>query len=661
MADLRGKQYYTGPTPLVAQPEIPTLTADEVRAQRMGDFRRGVVGTEIGLRAGNLYAEADNALNAGQPERAAELEQQAKSLDQESSAYATRVPSISNVHDPLDLVDYIQGGAGSLLPTMAAPMIAGGVGGIAGAAIGTAIAGPAGTVPGAYLGASLSASVPAFNMESSEQASAQHHDRTIMDTTTAQERIDARRSKATINAALESIFPAVFSGRIIGGVAKEVGEKAVKEASKKAIGRTVTKEFAIESGTETSQTLSGQHFQSKLNPERDTSGDVVELIDSAILGGLGGGGISLASVTPGYMLDKIIKGDGNETINPKSDKQPPGGFIPSTQTEDLTGKNPSKADKGFIPVKKDIGAAIQRLNDPEFIAFTHFGDKQQTADTGPQQTWSEAQKDSIYKNALARITKVDMEIAELEKSGRKSKTLARKKKLRADLENLGASLLRDISPGAIAAFKNSEEGQSIINEAEAQDEKVRSLNIFVAKGGTAKILKRGISRNKVLDHLQKLVNEDIITKEEAFAAKATPLGDAIMERGSMQDMQNYASDMLRDFDARIKSGTNSLIKERNLLEAAKKSKNEKRLQSALNEYVDIKGPANFTPTDRGMQSVSKNMTASPEETKRLQEKEAIRVLRTDGKIHTVFKKDLKREGSKRFGWDKNNMLEALSV
>ena len=67
-------------------------------------------------------------------------------------------------------------------------------------------------------------------MEAGEQASSQAHDPYIMANTTPEERLHEQNVKGVQNAALESLFPAAFGGRLIGGAARRIAGQALKKS-----------------------------------------------------------------------------------------------------------------------------------------------------------------------------------------------------------------------------------------------------------------------------------------------------------------------------------------------------------------------------------------------------------------------------------------------
>jgi hypothetical protein len=295
---------------LLAQDRGPLPSLSEIEALQLPeeeDFARGLRSAAAGLGAGTSFREADKALalyeedntNRRALREAEDLRRIGQGAQQKAQDFSPRVGSFTEVNGVGDTIDYLQGGLGTLTPTMVPPVAAG----IAGTAAGFVVGGPV----GAAIGGAAAASIPAFQMEAGEQASSQQGDEFIRNNTTAAERLREQNIKGGQNALLEAAFPAVFGGRLVSGAAKRIVGEIGENAAKKTLGRTrtVLREGALESGTELTQTLTGQASLTRLNPNRDTTHDYIEQIDSIILGALGGTSISLGTTVPGFVSEKL--------------------------------------------------------------------------------------------------------------------------------------------------------------------------------------------------------------------------------------------------------------------------------------------------------------------------------------------------------------------
>lgn len=279
-----------------------------------GDFRRGLDSAALGIQEGELLRAADQAELEGDIASRDWLIHAAQTRQQEAAALAPRVGSYADVHGVGDAIDYVQGGLGQAVPSMALSTGPGVAGAAAGAAIGSVVPG-VGNLLGATIGGLLAGGYQSYELGAGEAASQQHADEYIRNLP-VEERIKEQRLKGLGEMFAEQAVPALIGGRLWGGMARvfsELNKAATKEAAK-AVGKAALKRGAKgfaedtlgEAATEGVQAKLGQMSLQRLNPNRDTTHDLQELIDSTIFGALSGGAMSLGTTVPSALVQGAI-------------------------------------------------------------------------------------------------------------------------------------------------------------------------------------------------------------------------------------------------------------------------------------------------------------------------------------------------------------------
>lgn len=239
-----------------ADPGPGSTTPDDVAllAERGGPFVQGLRSGTYGLGAGAGALGGDVAEGLGLNPVAASLRRFSDEQAQQAGRYGPLLHSYTDVLDGnLSPADYIIGGLGQAVPSMAAAVAGGGVG----RSLLRSRAAP-------YLGAFVPSSV----LEAGETARTLYDDPTTR-ALPVEQRLAAEAGKGAAAGALDSLVPGGTLAR------RALPARPLQEALKKGLEESVT---------EMAQQAIGQQAHRALNPNRDSSGDLDELVDSAILG-----------------------------------------------------------------------------------------------------------------------------------------------------------------------------------------------------------------------------------------------------------------------------------------------------------------------------------------------------------------------------------------
>ena len=712
-------------------------------AENVGnDFLRGFHSSMYGLSRGAALRDADFAERDGDQAAALTLRNRADLLQQDAANVAPRVGSHEDINGFGDTVDFLQQGFGTLLPTMAAPMAAGVSGTAVGAGIGSLIAPGPGTAIGGFIGGMLGGSAAAFPMEAGEQASSQYDNEFIRNNTTAEERIREQNIKGGQNASLEALFPTLLGGRLVGkpiglllkGANKEASKRVLRQAgkaeAKKEAGKGLrrTKAVGLESGTESIteglQTVTGQASLSRLDPNRDTSGDYVEIIDSLILGALGGTSMSLATTLPGYAAEKLgdkAKAKGKDLVTRGRNA-----FIPDTETEELAAKTASPDDRGFIPDEANppprmtIDEAAEQAKDPGFIAFS-----KQRIETGfPKATEAEklslldelikgkevtnkqtGDRKFIQMNRAVEDEQLESIIDELEGLGaarsRREKFDAeqRRKKLHEEAVRIiyasEGSVIEHIDqldeqiaarPGLREKTALRKERESYIQSALAHayqkndsvvdkfndqgfnEEEPTVLRRNLAGSTPGAPIEQPILAGKEGTELKRLVRDGYMTESQASDVEVRPLGDAIIaEDGSLQQESFGIRNWLKKQIAGKPTEKTEQYKA-DLAEIENNLENDKELQHVLNKYSRLTGIATITQEETSKFSQSLHMLQGKNKAKAKKEllaEQGIWIKLKNGKKALVIRDDVIAQSKKllknREQRPERQLLEGLSV
>lgn len=282
-------------------------------------MRKGLRSSDLSIKAGERMQASLEAAARGDKVEALLLRGEAEELSTEASSWAPPVPGTADVNSVSDAVSMAAGMAGSgvrsTLPSLAA--------GTAAAILTRGHSLKRGLRQAITGGA---AAVPAYQMEKGETVLQATSDPAVEQNNTPQEILDTATAKGAINAIGEAVLPTRIAMRTAGGMGRQ---------GLRAAGKELLKDTGVEAGTETVQTAVGQAAHTSLNPARDKSGDVREMVDAAVSGAvtapvLGGHTMALEAAKAiaeqvrarsAPLVDKVMPGRGD---TPPA--APPGGI-----------------------------------------------------------------------------------------------------------------------------------------------------------------------------------------------------------------------------------------------------------------------------------------------------------------------------------------------
>jgi hypothetical protein len=283
---------------------------DEDLAAGMGSLRRGWAAGRIGNELNPMRTEQLDAEIAGDVPRAATLRDQIGRLEQRQQLYAPEVGRVEDIHGLRDAAGWLGGqvgqGAASMLDPVAVSAGLSAAGRVAGA-----VPHPMARMAGkAAQGAALV--LPGFMAKdqlTGEFIGEAQNDPGLMARTSPQGLRDMAGNYGTLAAIPDSILPGIV-GRQLGGFGLGKGISRLSTPARAGLGAVG------EGATEALQSAGSQYAQGLLNPDRDTSGDFMENVNSFAGGAVGGAPFSAA----GAMADSGYRrvGDTAERLGTKA-------------------------------------------------------------------------------------------------------------------------------------------------------------------------------------------------------------------------------------------------------------------------------------------------------------------------------------------------------
>lgn len=310
----------------------PTFEQQDVVSGRGNIMGRAALAALYGVAAGRQSNDVMSAELAGDEARKASALRAHNELAARA-AYEAPNQDLRKIGGVGDAVDFVRGAMGNAAVTMLPS--------IAGAALfrGRGPVGKALGFGGAY--------APAYVMERDEALSSQYQDPEQMKAS-AQERDLAATAKGGINAALESIVPA------------GLGRSLLRKPAGSLLGH-VGRDYLAESATEGAQQLVGYGAQKYIDPNKEL--DPWDVINAAVAGGVGGGGMSAVVRSPSHaaqaILDKAPKLQMPEIKNPfkrGGEAGEAGGVVDLPEDPSGGGSGPADTMLGKVA---GLGAAVQ--------------------------------------------------------------------------------------------------------------------------------------------------------------------------------------------------------------------------------------------------------------------------------------------------------------
>lgn len=265
---------------------------DQDLAAGMGSLRRGWESGRIGVELNPLRTEALDAELAGDLPRAQSLRGQIDALQQRQGMYAPTVGRVEDINGIGDGLSWAAGRVGQGTASMIDPVAVS-------AGLGTA-GRLAGAIPhplarAASLGLQGAAmGVPALMSKrqlTGEFIGEAERDPALMARTPPQTLRDMAGNYGALAAIPDSVLPGII-GRQVSGLSR-AGSQAARQATMGA-GTKTGLGMLGGGGTEALQSAGSQYARGQLNPDRDTSGDFMENVNSFAGGAVGAGPFAAA-------------------------------------------------------------------------------------------------------------------------------------------------------------------------------------------------------------------------------------------------------------------------------------------------------------------------------------------------------------------------------
>lgn len=311
----------------------------------------GFVSGTYGYGGSSLLGLANLAEVAGADSVGQGLRKKATALFDTAQKFTPSAMSLDSVKDFGSGVDYVRANAGQGLGSML-PVIAGGAAGLA---------------PGL-----AAATAPMYG----ENIGRLEQDPTLSGMSAGQKALHAAPT-AAVQGALNYVVPGGFAAAAGRQIASRTGTGALGKA-----GVTLGTVGLVEGATEGGEELARQGMHTLANPERDTSGDNKQLLESFVGGMVGGSPIGAVQAGAGYVQDRMAEREQDtRTLAQKAGDAiaDAGGVLGRRQGErDAAPANAAldaieqEAQARGVPPREVIAERIQRLNTPVDLsdAFT---------------------------------------------------------------------------------------------------------------------------------------------------------------------------------------------------------------------------------------------------------------------------------------------------
>lgn len=275
--------------PLFAKSAVSLDEMDQLQNSGMGSLRRGWEVSRIGTERNALGIDEVAARAAGDIQRADTLRAQNEALAQAQARVAPAVQRVEDINwEPGKALDWaaaqVGQGAASMADSLAAATALGGVGRVAGMLPGAA--GKAGALIGT-VGGPLAAYGINQRQMAGEFANTAMADPELMARTSPQDLYKTANIVGGVAGLADTVLPTVI-GRQLTGAGLRQGIGSMGPGAKTALG------MAGEGLTEVGQGEVSRYAQGVLNPNRDTSGDVMDRVNEGLGGAVGAGPFTVA-------------------------------------------------------------------------------------------------------------------------------------------------------------------------------------------------------------------------------------------------------------------------------------------------------------------------------------------------------------------------------
>lgn len=271
--------------PFIVDSNLAPQQLEALDASGMNSLQRGWAAGRIGNDANSLSAEELNLRASGDVAGADALRRQITALQLRQGAFAPQIGRVEDVNSLGDVGSYVAGQVGQGGASMVDPMaVSAGLN-----TVGRFLPGAAGKVA---QGAALA--VPYLMNQrqlTGEFGNSAYQDPELIARTSPTQLRDSANIYGAGASVLDTALPGIV-GRQISGLSRATGAAARKSAM--GPGLKTLGEMGLEGATETAQSVGSQYTQGLLNPNRDTSGDFSENLNSFVGGAVGAGPFAAA-------------------------------------------------------------------------------------------------------------------------------------------------------------------------------------------------------------------------------------------------------------------------------------------------------------------------------------------------------------------------------
>ena len=317
-----------------ATPEEQRATSADAYAKTTGAFGQGITRGARGLKAGLQNFAGTAAEVAGAPQTAQDMYHDAMMQNEQAQAESPDIPQLNQVHDFSSGARYVAGQMGAGIPYVAPSVV-----GATGATL-------LGAGERAAAGASIAANVAPMIGGVQERLRADPETAKL----SAEQRAAIAAGEGLADAALYHVVPTAMASKAVGRAASG---GILKDTLSSTAGMG-----AAGAGTE----VLGQHVQSALNPDRDTSGDNQATIDAAVGGAAGMlplalphaiagnaiGGVktvadkAAAAVPRDWLKERIARSQDPDYTSVNTPQTPPAGLTPEAKDAWLQGDDQTR-------------------------------------------------------------------------------------------------------------------------------------------------------------------------------------------------------------------------------------------------------------------------------------------------------------------------------
>lgn len=274
-----------------ADPGLSQQGLEELQVQNMGTLRKGYEGGDIGTDANAAAAQLSTLRANGQHAEADALQTELTALQQRQGLYAPEIGGVENIRGVGDAATWALENIGQGAASMQDPILA-----TTAMNAGGRLLGMSKNPTAQLVGKALSWGAPAVaygmnqNQLKGEFVQNAMRDPELMARTSWQDLNQTANIQGAGGAVLDTMLPAVLGRQLVG----KAGMSALGKMAPTSFGGRTLAAMGLEGATEVGQNVGSQIGLGHLNPNRDTSGDLMGNVN-AFAGGAVGAGPSAAA------------------------------------------------------------------------------------------------------------------------------------------------------------------------------------------------------------------------------------------------------------------------------------------------------------------------------------------------------------------------------